>query len=73
MVRKRKVVLTYRHLQSRDGKYDIPGESTGAFYSLQFSGNFLIINGSDNGKTEKGRPWRVLNMMEWEIEFQNPF
>lgn len=67
------VTLNYSNLQSKDGhfiQYNENGQilDSGRFTDLDISGNTLVLYGSDNGATKKGRINKTINLSIYSVK-----
>lgn len=65
------IKIQYSHLQSQSGKFEeiINKEivNSGYFDLIYVSGNFLILNESDNGLTKTGRLGWIFDLNEYKF------
>lgn len=71
---KPELLFIYDRLQGKDGNLyiliDGKKEFLGCFCHIDYSGNHLIVNDSDNGFSENGRVKWIFDMNKYKISFK---
>lgn len=68
------IIFSYDGLQRHHGAFIIIEAGNvlekGHFLKTEVSGNFLLVNGSDNGLTKEGRLMHIFDLNKFDVKFE---